>query len=251
MKQGTLFKYLLRLGDTALINTQRLSEWTGHGPFLEEDLALTNIALDNLGRANALLNYAGTVEGKGRTEDDLAFHRDERDFYNILLVELPNGDYANTLTKQFLLSAYEEILYRKLSTSADPVLAGIAKKSVKELTYHVRHTSSWLKRFGNGTDESRAKAQTSLNELWRYTGELFEQNDVDAELIQKNIATELHTIKSEWEKVVLEAITECGLEVPSNAFMQRGSREGKHTEHLGFMLAEMQFLPRAYPDAKW
>ena len=246
-----LFNYLLRLGDTSLILAQRNGEWCGHGPFLEEDLALTNIALDLLGQANAILKYAGEVEGKGRTEDDLAFHRNERGFYNILIVELPNGDYAKTILRQFLCDAFDFYFYSELVKSKDATLSAIAAKSIKEITYHLRHTSSWVERLGDGTEESHNRMQSALEELWRYTGELFEMNEVDALLIKESIAVDLNSIKPSWEKKVKEVLTRATLQIPSSAFMQRGSRDAKHTEHLGFILAEMQSLPRALPDAKW
>lgn len=250
-KNEALFNYLLRLGDTSLILAQRNGEWCGHGPFLEEDLALTNIALDMLGQANALLKYAGEIEGKGRTEDDLAFHRNERGFYNTLIVELPNGDYAKTILRQFLCDAFDFYLYSELVKSKDATLSAIAAKSIKEITYHLRHTSSWIERLGDGTEESHNRMQDALEELWRYTGEFFEMNEVDTLLIKEGIAVDLNSIKPAWEKKVKEILTRATLQIPSSVFMQRGSRDAKHTEHLGFILAEMQSLPRALPDAKW
>ena len=246
-----LFNYLLRLGDTSLILAQRNGEWCGHGPFLEEDLALTNIALDLLGQANAILKYAGEVEGKGRTEDDLAFHRNEREFYNTLIVELPNRDYAKTILRQFLCDTFDFYFYSELIKSKDATLSAIAAKSIKEVTYHLRHTSSWVERLGDGTEESHNRMQDALEELWRYTGEFFEMNEVDTVLIKEGIAVDLNSIKPAWENKVKEVLTRATLQIPSSAFMQRGSRDAKHTEHLGFILAEMQSLPRALPDAKW
>lgn len=249
--QEALFKYILRIGDTNLILGQRLSEWTGHGPFLEEDLALTNITLDITGAAKSLLEYAALVEGKGRTEDDLAFLRNDRQFFNVQITELPNGDYARTIARQVLVDCFDFYFYQELSKSKDETLAGIAQKSLKEVTYHLRHTSAWLERFGDGTEESHNKVQLALNELWQYTNELFEMNDVDEILIKEGIAVDLNVVKTKWEKHISDLVEKSTLIIPQNVFMQTGSRKGIHTEHLAFILAEMQALPRMYPDAKW
>lgn len=249
--QEALFKYILRIGDTNLILGQRLSEWTGHGPFLEEDLALTNITLDITGAAKSLLEYAALVEGKGRTEDDLAFLRNDRQFFNLQITELPNGDYARTIARQVLIDCFDFYFYQELAKSKDETLAGIAQKSLKEVTYHLRHTSSWLERFGDGTEESHNKVQSALNELWQYTNELFEMNEVDELLLKEGIAVDLNVVKTKWEKHISELVEKSTLIIPENVFMQTGSRKGIHTEHLAFILAEMQALPRMYPDAKW
>ncbi len=249
--QEALFKYTLRLGDTNLILGQRLSEWTGHGPFLEEDLALTNIALDIIGTANSLLEYAASVENKERTADDLAFHRNDRQYYNLQITELPNGDYARTIVRQALIDCFDLYFYQELAKSKDETLSGIANKSIREVTYHLRHTSSWIERFGDGTEDSHNKAQTALNELWQYTGELFEMNEVDEVLIKEGVAVDLNIVKQKWEKHISELFQKSTLVIPENVFMQTGSRKGIHTEHLAFILAEMQALPRMYPDAKW
>ena len=250
-KQEALFKYCLRLGDTSLILAQRSGEWTGHGPFLEEDLALTNIGLDLIGQANSLLNYAAQVEGKGRTEDDLAFHRTEREYYNTLLSEQSNGDYAKTILRQFLCDVFDYYFYTELVKSKDATLSAIAAKSIKEITYHLRHTASWVERFGDGTEESHNRIQKALDELWRFTGEMFEMNEVDSVLIKEGIAVDLNPVKANWETKVQEVFEKATLKIPANSFMQRGSRDAKHTEHLGYLLAEMQSLPRSLPDAKW
>lgn len=250
-KQEALFSYTLRLADNGLILSQRLAEWTGHGPFLEEDLALTNIALDILGQAKSLLEYAGQVEGKGRSEDDLAFLRGEREFYNTQLVEQPNGDYAKTIARQYFVDVFDFHFYTALANSKDETLAGIAAKSIKEITYHVRHSGSWMLRFGNGTDESKQRLQDAVNDLWRYTGEQFEMNEVDALLIKEGIAVDMTAVKAAWDKQVINILNEAGITTPLVAVMQTGSRQGKHTEHLGYILAEMQYLPRVIPGAKW
>jgi ring-1,2-phenylacetyl-CoA epoxidase subunit PaaC len=249
--EEALFNYTLRLADTSLVQAQRLSEWTSRGPFLEEDLALTNIALDILGRANSLLEYAAKVEAKGRTSDDLAFFRNEREFYNLLIVEQPNGDYAKTILRECLVDHFDLLFYTELAKSADTTLAGIAAKSLKEITYHRRHTSSWVDRFGNGTEESHARLQAALNELWRFTDEFFEMNETDNLLIKEKIAVDLQALKPIWKKEMSELFEKAGIRVPENTFMQRGSRDGKHSEHLGYILAEMQYLPRMHPNAKW
>jgi ring-1,2-phenylacetyl-CoA epoxidase subunit PaaC len=246
-----LFNYTLRLGDTSLILGQRLSEWTGHGPFLEEDLALTNIALDIFGRAKNLLEYAALLEGKGRTEDDLAFFRNDREYFNALITEQPNGDYAKTIIRQACIDCFDLMFYTELSKCKDETLAGIASKSIKEITYHKRHSFSWVLRFGNGTDESMTRLQNGFNEIWQYTGELFEMNDIDTLLIKEGVAVDLNLLKPLWEKEMFELFEKANLQVPEATYMQTGSRKGLHGEHLSYILAEMQSLPRMHPTAKW
>lgn len=249
--QEALFQYTLRLGDTNLILAQRLGEWTGHGPFLEEDLALTNITLDITGAAKSLLEYAASIENKGRTADDLAYFRNDRQFFNAQITEQPNGDYARTIVRQAIVDCFDYYFFIELAKSKDETLAGIAQKSIKEVTYHLRHTSSWVERFGDGTEESHHKAQNALNELWQFTGELFEMNEVDEILIKEGIAVDLNLVKVKWDNYMTELIEKSTLKKPENGYMQTGSRKGIHTEHLAFILAEMQALPRMYPDAKW
>ncbi len=246
-----LFNYTLRLGDTSLILAQRLSEWTGHGPFLEEDLALTNIALDIFGRGKALLEYAAKTEGKGRTEDDLAFFRNDREYFNALITEQPNGDYAKTIVRQALIDCFDLAYYTELSKSKDETLAGIAAKSIKEITYHKRHSFSWVNRFGNGTEESFNRLQKGLNEIWPYAGELFEMSEVDALLIKEGVAVDLSTLKANWEKEISQLLAKANLVAPEGTYVQTGSRRGLHGEHLSYILAEMQSLPRMHPTAKW
>jgi ring-1,2-phenylacetyl-CoA epoxidase subunit PaaC len=250
-QQEALFKYLLRLGDNALILSYRLGEWSSNAPYLEEDLALTNIALDLTGRADALLRYAGEVEGKGRGEDDLAFKRSERHFFNNLLVEQPNGDFATTIVRQLLYSTFDLLLYEALTKSSDATIAGIAEKAIKETKYHIRHCTQWMYRLGDGTEESHNRTQTALDELWMFTGELFEMDEVDEVLIADGIAIDLKTLRSEWNERVGETIVTSTLIRPADGYMQSGSRKGVHSEYLGYILSEMQYLPRAYPDAKW
>ncbi|MBL7931988.1 MAG: phenylacetate-CoA oxygenase subunit PaaC [Bacteroidia bacterium] len=246
-----LFNYTLRLGDTSLILAQRLSEWTGHGPFLEEDLALTNIALDIFGRAKSLLEYAGQTEGKGRSEDDLAFLRNDREFFNALITEQPNGDYAQTIIRQAFIDCFDLLFYTELAKCKDQTLAGIAAKSIKEITYHKRHSFSWVMRFGNGTEESLQRLQRGFNNTWEYTGELFEMSEVDEVLLKNGIAVDLKTLKPLWEKEIFELLNKANIKIPENTFMQQGSRRGLHSEHLSYILAEMQSLPRMHPGAKW
>lgn len=246
-----LFNYTLRLGDTSLILGQRLSEWTSKGPFLEEDLALTNIALDIFGRAKSLLEYAAKVEGKGRTEDTLAFFRNDREFFNALITEQPNGDYAKTIIRQAFIDCFDLLFYTELAKSKDATLAGIAAKSVKEIAYHKRHSFSWVMRFGNGTEESMQRLQKGFDEIWPFTGELFEMNETDTLLIKEGIAVDLAALKPLWEKEIFDLLDKANIKMPEMVFMQRGSRNGLHSEHLSYILAEMQSLPRMHPNATW
>ncbi|PBQ32512.1 phenylacetate-CoA oxygenase subunit PaaI [Sphingobacteriaceae bacterium] len=246
-----LFNYTLRLGDTSLILGQRLSEWTGHGPFLEEDLALTNIALDIFGRAKGLLEYAAQVEGKGRTEDDLAFFRNDREYFNALITEQPNGDYAQTIIRQAFIDCFDLLFYTALSKSKDETLAGISAKSVMEITYHKRHSFSWVMRFGNGTEESLQRLQKGFDATWEYTGELFEMTKTDEALLKDGISVDLAALKPIWEKEIFELLEKANIQIPETTFMQTGSRRGLHGEHLSYILAEMQSLPRMHPTAKW
>ena len=250
-QQEALFKYLLRLGDNALILSYRLGQWSSNAPYLEEDLALTNIALDLTGRADALLRYAGEVEGKGRNQDDLAFKRDERHFYNNLITEQPNGDFATTIVRQLLYSTFDLLLYEALTKSSDATIAGIAEKAIKETKYHIRHCTQWMYRLGDGTQESHDRSQKALDELWMFTGELFDMDEVDDILIKAGITTDLSAIKPLWSERVGETIITSTLKRPTDGYMQTGSRKGIHSEYLGYILSEMQYLPRAYPDAKW
>ena len=249
--QEAKFQYILRLGDSNLIIGHRLSEWCGSGPILEEDIALINIALDFVGNATALLTYAAEVEAKGRTEDDLAYLRNERDFRNLLITEQPNGDYASTITRQFFYDVYTFYLYDALKSSKDEMLSALAAKAHKEITYHLRHTTEWMYRLGDGTAESHERMQNAMNDLWMFTAEMFDMDEVDQILIREGIAPDLNKIRQQWEAHVKPVITQATLEIPSYNFKQKGSRDGKHSEHLGFLLAEMQSVHRSYPEAKW
>lgn len=251
----TLFEYLLRLGDSSLILSQRLGAWTGHGPILEEDLALTNTALDLLGQARMWLTLAGEVEGAGRDEDALAYHRDAHQFHNVLLVERDNGNYADTMARQFLFDVWHYFLLQRLEQSSDERVAAIAAKSIKEVTYHVRRSSDMVVRLGDGTDESHAKMQAAIDDAWRFTGELFADDAVDQDVAARGIGCDLSALREPWIAHVREVLEEATLTVPDDAaanhLAYRGGRQGKHTEALGYVLAEMQYLPRAYPGATW
>ena len=251
MKENLLLNYLFQLGDNALVLGQRLAEWCGHGPILEQDMAITNISLDLFGQTRNLFQYAAKVEGKGRTEDDLAFLRDAIHFKNVLLVELPNGDFGRTIVKQFLYDAFNFLNYTALLESTDQQIAAIAEKSLKEVTYHLRFSSEWMIRLGDGTDESHKRMQTALNDLWMYTGELFEMSPIDKELLKTGVSVDLEKLKPEWRKKVQEICDEATLKIPEDGWMQKGGKTGVHTENLGFLLADMQYLQRAYPGQKW
>jgi len=251
MSVNNLFPYVLRVADDSLILGHRLSEWCGHGPILEEDIALTNIALDLIGQATTLLQYAAKVEGKNRTEDDLAFLRYDRHYFNSLLVEQPNGDFGMTIMRQFLFDAYRLPMFEAMQHSSDQQLAAIAEKSLKETKYHYRHSGEWIIRLGDGTDESHQRVQKSLNLLWRYTSDLFFNDEIQKDMEAKGIAPLMDDIKSSWEKNVKEVLSEATLSIPENNWEQVGGRVGKHSEHLGYLLAEMQYMQRAYPNMEW
>jgi ring-1,2-phenylacetyl-CoA epoxidase subunit PaaC len=243
--------YLLRLADDRLILGHRLSEWCGHGPILEEDIALANIALDLIGQANFLLELAGKEEGLGRSADTLAYFREAVEFRNSLIMELPRGDFAFTTTRQFLVSVFELLHLEQLQRSKHRSLAGIAAKALKETRYHARHSADWMLKLGDGTDESHGRTQAAVDELWRFTGELFETDAVEQELAAGGIAVDRSSLRDAWRSEVTRVMTAATLTVPDDGFMQRGGRAGKHTEHLGHLLAEMQIVARSYPGAEW
>lgn len=246
-----LFEYLLWLGDTTLVLGHRLSEWCGHGPILEEDIALTNIALDLLGEARYYYTYAGEVEGKGRTEDDLAYLRDVMDYHNSLLVEQPNGDFGFTIVRQFLFTAFWYHVQDALLSSSDEQIRSIAEKAIKEVTYHLRHSSDWIRRLGDGTEESHKKVQEAVDNIWMFTEDMFVTLPDDKLLIDEKIIPDMSVIHKKWQETVKSILEEATLKMPLESFNMKGGREGKHSEHLGYILAELQFLPRAYPGAKW
>ena len=244
-------EYLLRLGDDRLILGHRLSEWCGHGPILEEDIALANMALDLIGQANLLLEQAGKAEGRGRNADALAYFREAVEYRNALIVELPRGDFAFTMARQFLVSVFEVLHLERLQASQDADLAGIAAKAFKEARYHARHSADWMLKLGDGTTESHARVQDAIDELWRFTGELFEVDDVERDLIAEGIAVDRAALRAPWRSEVTRVLQAATLSVPDDGFMQRGGREGRHTEHLGHLLAEMQIVARSFPGAEW
>lgn len=249
--QNALYQYCLRLGDTCLVLGHRLSELCSKAPLLEEDIALTNIALDYIGQAEAILKYAGKVEGKGRTEDDLAYRRSERQYCNFLLSEQPNTDFGYVIARQFFLSAWFYNLYDALLESEDETLAGIAGKAKKETAYHLRHSGEWIVRLGMGTAESKKRIQTAVNDLWRFTGELFEVDELENTLAEAGIAIKSESIFPKWESLIDQIFIRASIEKPRDVFMIKGAKKGIHTEHLGHLLTEMQYLQRAYPDASW
>jgi ring-1,2-phenylacetyl-CoA epoxidase subunit PaaC len=246
-----LFDYLLRLADDRLVLGHRLSEWCGHGPILEEDIALANIALDLIGQANLLLQLAGTVEGRGRDADALAYFREAVDYRNALIAELPKGDFAYTTVRQLLVSAFSALTLEQLQRSRHADLAGIAAKALKEVRYHARHSAEWTVKLGDGTEESHRRAQAALDDLWRYTGELFESDELEQRLVAQGVAADVSTLRDAWRAQIGEVAARATLTVPADGFMQRGGRVGRHTEHLGHLLAEMQIVARSFPGAKW
>jgi ring-1,2-phenylacetyl-CoA epoxidase subunit PaaC len=246
-----LFRYLLRLGDTSLVLGQRLGEWVGHAPALEEDLGLANLSLDLIGQARLFLAYAGEIEGRGRDEDALAFLRDAPQFANLTLAEQPNGDFGQTIVRQWLLDAWQLEVYDSLRVSGDQRLAAIAAKAVKETRYHYRFSSGWLVRLGDGTEESHRRVQDALEKLWKFTEELFAADEVDEELAKVGIAPRLADLQPRWSARIDEALREATLARPVTVPYPWHGKRGVHTEYLGHMLAEMQHLQRTYPGAKW
>jgi ring-1,2-phenylacetyl-CoA epoxidase subunit PaaC len=251
VQETPLVLYVLRRADDALILGHRLSEWCGHAPMLEEDMALANIALDLLGQARELYSYAAKVEGKDNDEDKLAYLRDVRQYRNLLLTEQPNGDFARTMVRQFFYSAFADLYWRAMMKSSDATLAAIAAKSEKESAYHLRHSSEWMVRLGDGTEESHARAQAAIDDLWAFTGEMFAVDDSERALINAGVAIDPAALKSQWQKTVAGVVDEATLTLPKNDWMQQGGRTGRHSEHLGHLLSELQSLQRSFPGAAW
>ncbi len=245
------YNYAIRLGDNALILGHRLSELCSRGPILEEDLALTNISLDMIGRAQALLKYAAELEGKENTEDDIAYRRAEINYHNYLITEQPNGDFANIIARQLFMSVYEYLFFSELENSKDQTLSAIAKKVSKEAKYHMQHAVDWTLRLGDGTVESHQRMQKGIDDIWMYTGELFEMDNIDTYLLHQHIAVDAVALKIKWQSEIKTILSEATLSLPEDTYMQTGSKKGIHTEYLGHILSEMQYLQRAYPDAKW
>lgn len=246
-----LLRFTLQRADDALVLGHRLSEWCGHAPLMEEDLALSNTALDLIGQATALYRYAAEVEGAGRTEDAYAYFRTDRDFGNLLLLERPNGDFADTIARLFLYAAFIEPYWQRMTASTDATLAAIAAKARKEAAYHVRHAGEWLIRLGDGTEESHARAQRAIDDLWPYTGELFTASAAEASLVEGGVAIDPASLRDGWRQAVAAALAQATLTMPSDGWMQSGGRDGRHSEHLGPMLAEFQSLARSHPGATW
>lgn len=246
-----LLRYTLQRADDALVLGHRLSEWCGHAPLMEEDLALSNTALDLLGQAQALYRYAAALEGAGRSEDAYAYLRDDRTFGNLLLVERPNGDFAETMVRVLLHAAYVEPYWQRLAGSTDATLAAIAAKAQKEAAYHLRHAAEWVIRLGDGTDESHARAQRALDDLWPFTGEMFAAGPDDAALIASGVAVNLDDLRPLWRATITRVLAEATLAMPADGWMQSGGRDGRHTEALGHLLADMQSLARSHPGATW
>ena len=246
-----LLRYTLRRADDALILGHRLSEWCGHAPMMEEDMALSNMALDLIGQARSLYAYAAEVEAAGRDEDAYAYLRDVTAYGNLLLVEQPNGDFAQTMIRQYLYSAFIDGYWRGLVRSTDATLSAIAAKAEKEAAYHLRHSAEWVIRLGDGTPESHLRAQRALDDLWPFTGEMFAVDASDRSLIARGIAVDTDALRGEWRAMVAQVVARATLILPGDGWMQRGGRDGRHSEHLGHLLSELQFMQRSYPGASW
>lgn len=251
MNKEIILPYILHLADDTLILSQRNSEWCGHGPVLEQDIAITNISLDLLGQSRNFYQYAASLSGNNATEDSLAYLRKEREFKNCLLVEQPNGDWAQTILRQFLFSQYQVLLYQKLINSADEQLAAIAEKSLKEVTYHVRWSSEWVLRLGDGTKESHQRMLHAINELWKYTGELFQPMQYELQAASAGIGVDVTSLKEPWTNKVSEIFADGTLPMPGDVFMQLGGKEGRHSEYFGFILTELQYMQHTYPGCEW
>ena len=251
VSETPLVLYTLRRADDALILGHRLSEWCGHAPMMEEDMALANMGLDLLGQARELFSYAARVEGDGNDEDKFAYLRDVRQYRNLLLLEQPNGDFARTMVRQFFYAAFADLYWRAMMKSGDATLAAIAAKSEKESAYHLRHSSEWMVRLGDGTEESHRHAQTAIDDLWAYTGEMFEVDDSERSLIANGIAIDPPTLRPRWLKTVSDVVSEATLTLPKSNWMQQGGRSGRHSEHLGHLLSELQSMQRTFPGATW
>lgn len=241
----------MRLGDDSLILGQRLSELCGHGPILEEDIALTNIALDLIGQATNIYNYAASIEGKGNNADSLAFLRLEHQYLNAVLVEQPNGNFADTITRQFFFDLFRKLLFEKLLHSTDSQLAAIAEKSLKETKYHVKHSSEWMIRLGDGTELSHERVQLAVFDLWRYTDELFFMDESENQLLESGVIPSLKELKPMWTRMVTEVLSQATLKLPENQAFFGAGRQGRHSEHMGFLLAQLQYMQRAYPNMQW
>jgi ring-1,2-phenylacetyl-CoA epoxidase subunit PaaC len=244
-------EYVVRLGDDALILGHRLSEWCRNAPFLEEDLALSNVALDFIGRARMFYTYAAELSGQEVTEDTFAYQRDCRDFKNHLIHELPRGDFAFTMVRQYFVDVYSLAFMTSLLESSDPRLVAIAGKAIKESEYHLRRSEEWMMRLGESTQESHRRLQSAVDELWRFTGELFDQDSPERELVANGVAVDTRALEADWDQTITATMSKISIEIPKDELQVTGGREGKHTEFLGFLLSELQFLQRAYPGLEW
>jgi ring-1,2-phenylacetyl-CoA epoxidase subunit PaaC len=251
VRETPLVVYVLRRADDALILGHRLSEWCGHAPVLEEDMALANMGLDLLGQARELYSYAAKVEGQGNDEDKFAYLRDVRQYRNLLLLEQPNGDFARTMVRQFFYAGFADLYWRAMMKSSDPTLAAIAAKSEKEMAYHLRHSCEWVVRLGDGTEESHLRAQAAIDDLWAYTGEMFSADDSERALVDAGIAVDAAALRAPWLKTMTDIVSEATLALPNSNWMQNGGRSGRHSEHLGHLLSELQSMPRTFPGATW
>ena len=251
MKNQNLYNYILGIADNTLILGQRLGELCGHGPTLETDIALTNIALDLLGQSRSYYQYAANVDASNKSEDDVAFLRIEREYKNVLLVEQPNTHFGFVMARQFLFDVFHYLFMEKLQFSKDETLAAIAKKGIKEVSYHRRFSTDWVKRLGDGTKESHEKMQEAINDLWRYTDELFYTTAADKAMIEEGVGVDVFKVKEEYYSYVSEVLKEATLKVPENKYFTRGGKEGVHTEHMGYLLSELQYMQRTYPNMKW
>jgi ring-1,2-phenylacetyl-CoA epoxidase subunit PaaC len=251
VSETPLVLYALRRADDALILGHRLSEWCGHAPMMEEDMALANMGLDLLGQARELYSYAAKVEDNGNDEDKFAYLRDVRQYRNLLLLEQPNGDFARSMTRQFFYAVFADLYWRAMMNSRDATLAAIAAKSEKESAYHLRHSSEWMIRLGDGTEESHRRAQTAVDDLWAYTGEMFEADDSERGLIDAGIALDPAALRPRWLETVSNVLREATLTLPNSDWMQQGGRSGRHSEHLGHLLSELQSMQRTFPGATW
>ena len=251
MMNENLFKYALQHADNCLILGQRLAEWCGHGPVLEQDIALTNISLDQIGQARMWYQYAAKIQGENKSEDDLAYLRDSWDYRNVLLVEQPNGDFAQTIFRQFLFDSFSSLFYEALMQSNDERLRAIAAKSHKEALYHVKWSGDWVIRLGDGTEESRSRMKNAVDFLWPYAGELTKANEVELKALQEGYGTDLGAIEKRRSAKLVEVLNEATLDIPEGTFVHEGGKEGRHSEHLGYILADLQFLQRAYPGLEW
>ncbi len=251
VSETPLVLYVLRRADDALILGHRLSEWCGHAPAMEEDMALANMGLDLLGQARELYSYAAKVEGKDNDEDKFAYLRDVRQYRNLLLLEQPNGDFGRTMVRQFFYSAFADLYWRAMMKSGDATLAAIAAKSEKESAYHLRHSSEWMVRLGDGTEESHARAQTAIDDLWSFTGEMFEVDNNESALIDAGVAIDPAGLRPQWLKTITAVVNEATLSLPKGGWMQQGGRSGRHSEHLGHLLSELQSMQRTFPGSTW